>query len=74
MDILRWKTPSVQIGDRFIKTGDRIRKVWEVSRLWTAVDNVPHARLVSKDETLIASVRTLADQKFFIHAPSGTNE
>jgi len=52
-----------------MKAGDRNGKVWEVSRLWTTVDDVPHARLAYRDETLAVSVSTLADPQFFVPAP-----
>jgi len=48
-----------------MKTDDRVGKVWEVSRLWTTADGVPHARLTYRDETLAVSVITLADTQFF---------
>ena len=53
-----------------MKSNDQTKKVWEVSRLWTAVDGVPHARLVNRHETLMVSVSTLNDQEFFTAAPS----
>ena len=53
-----------------MKANDQTRKVSEVSRLWTAVDGVPHARLVNQHETLMASIRTLGDQDFFKAEPS----
>ena len=65
MAIFGRKTPPIQVGDRFIKANDQTRKIWEVSRLWTTVDGVPHARLVNRHETLMVSVSTLADQEFF---------
>ena len=52
-----------------MKASDQTRKVWEVSRLWTTVDGVPHARLVSQHETLMVSIRTLEDPEFFAAIP-----
>ena len=52
-----------------MKANDQTWKVWEVSRLWTTVDGVPHARLVHQNETLMVSIRTLADQEFFTAIP-----
>ena len=66
--MFRRKAPSPQVGDRYIKADDRIGKVWEISRLWTTVDGVPHARLTHQDETLAVSVSTLSDAKFFTPA------
>lgn len=64
------KASPPQVGDRYMKADDRLGKVWEVSRLWTTVDGVPHARLVNRDETLAVSVGTLSDPKFFMPVPS----
>ncbi|EME67524.1 hypothetical protein H261_23075 [Paramagnetospirillum caucaseum] len=69
MAIFGRKTQSIQVGDRFMKANDQTRKVWEISRLWTTVDGVPHARLVHQHETLMVSIRTLADQEFFTAIP-----
>ncbi len=74
MAIFGRKTPPIQVGDRFMKASDQTRKVWEVSRLWTAVDGVPHARLVNRHETLMVSVGTLSDQEFFVAVPVMRNE
>lgn len=74
MAIFGRKTPPIQVGDRFAKANDHTRKVWEVSRLWTAVDGVPHARLVNQHETLMVSVGTLNDQEFFVAVPVMRNE
>lgn len=74
MAIFGRKSPLIQVGDRFTKANDQTRKVWEVSRLWTAVDGVPHARLVNQHETMMVSVRTLADQVFFKAAPLTVSE
>ncbi|BAE50881.1 hypothetical protein amb2077 [Paramagnetospirillum magneticum AMB-1] len=68
------KPPPIQVGDRFKKSNDQTRKVWEVSRLWTAVDGVPHARLVNQHETLMVSIRTLEDPEFFVAEPGIRNE
>jgi hypothetical protein len=70
MAIFGRKIPPIQVGDRFMKSNDQTRKVWEVSRLWTAVDGVPHARLVNQHETMMVSIRTLDDPEFFKVAPS----
>lgn len=72
--MFRRRPPPVQVGDRFVKVGDRTGKVWEISRLWTTVDDVPHARLVYRDETLAVSVGTLADTEFFLPASTWMQE
>jgi hypothetical protein len=69
MAILGRKAPPIQVGDRFIKAGNQLAKVWEVSRLWTTVDEIPHARLVSRGDTLAVSLGTLNDPQFFTPAP-----
>ncbi|ARJ65944.1 hypothetical protein WV31_09905 [Magnetospirillum sp. ME-1] len=74
MTIFGRNPPPIQVGDRFMKSNDQTRKIWEVSRLWTAVDGVPHARLVNQHETIMVSLRTLADQEFFVPAPVIRNE
>ena len=53
-----------------MKTADHTGKVWSVSRVWTTVDGVPHARLVNRHETLMVAVTTLADPDFFVPAPA----
>jgi hypothetical protein len=47
--MFKGKAPQIQAGDRFTKTADVYRKVWEVVALWTAVDGIPHARLKCLD-------------------------
>ncbi len=74
MAIFGRKTPPIQVGGRFMKANDQTRKIWEVSRLWTTVDGVPHARLVNRHETLMVSIRTLEDQEFFVAIPVMRNE
>jgi len=69
MAILGRNAPPIQVGDRFLKVGNRLAKVWEVSRLWTTVDEIPHARLVSRGDTLAVSLGTLNDPQFFTPAP-----
>ena len=74
MGIFRNKPPTIKEGDRFIKASDRLEKVWEVLKLWTSVDGVPHARLVHGDETLAVSIITLSDPQFFVHAPASISD
>ena len=74
MAIFGRKIPPIQVGDRFMKAIDHTRKIWEVSRLWTTVDGVPHARLVNRHETLMVSIGTLKDQEFFVAVPVMLNE
>ncbi len=71
------KSPPLQVGDRFVKAGDRFGKVWEVSRVWITVDDLLHARLKSvekRSETRIISVITLTDPQFFIPVPPAEAE
>jgi hypothetical protein len=73
MGLFGRKAAPLQIGDRFNKAGDRFGKVWEISRLWTAADGKPHARLTglpTQSETRIVSVATLTDPEFFTPAPA----
>lgn len=65
MAIFKRKLPPIQVGDLFRKFADRTEKKWVVSRLWTTVDGIPHARLKNRDETLAVSVITLSDPEFF---------
>ncbi len=65
--------PAIRIGDRFTKAGDRFGKVWEVSRIWIAVDGLLHARLTGQNgqgETQIISVVTLSNSDFFSAVPA----
>ena len=65
MAFFRRKLTPIKVGDLFRKFADRTAKVWAVSRLWTTVDGIPHARLESRDETLAVSIITLSDPEFF---------
>ena len=71
MAMFRRKVLSVQAGDRFVKVGDPSEKVWVVSRVWTTVDGLLHARMESfrhQSETRIISVSALIDPEFFTPA------
>jgi len=71
--MLRRKAPPVQIGDRFVKAGDPPGRAWDVVRLWTTVDGVPHARMENNGqqrESRIISVSALTDPHFFSPAPN----
>lgn len=64
--------PPIQIGDRYTKAGILFGTVWEVVRLWTAVDGLAHVRLVSlapHRETIAVSAGTLKDRQFFLPVP-----
>ena len=66
--VLKRKSPSVQLGDRFVKVGDSYGRVWGIVRLWTTGDGLPHARMESNDrahETRIISVSALVDDHYF---------
>ena len=66
------KYQHIQIGTRFVKVGDPYGKVWEVTRLWTTDDGLPHARLMSEGrerDTRIMSLSALADDRLFLPAP-----
>ena len=72
MALFAHKAPPVSIGDRFTKAGDRVGKVWQVAKLWTTVDEIPHARLTTVEgssETLAVSVNALTDLQFFVPTP-----
>jgi hypothetical protein len=63
---------SIDVNDRFQKTGDPSGRVWVVVRLWTATDGLPHARLEFEGrsgETRIMSVSALLDRRFYSIAP-----
>ncbi|CUW39634.1 conserved protein of unknown function [Magnetospirillum sp. XM-1] len=63
----------LRLGDRFRKAMDQFDKVWEVVRIWTAVDGLLHVRLRCLDgqgETRIISAITLTDSNFFLPVPT----
>ena len=65
-------TPPAKVGDRFVKAGDPLTRVWVVARLWTATDGLPHASLeIERDrsEARIMSVSALEDRHFYAPAP-----
>lgn len=70
--------PPLQLGDRYLKAGDRSGRVWVVIRLWTASDGLPHARMENEGrerETRIISVSALMDRHFYFPAlPKNTGE
>ena len=66
------KALPVNLGDRFVKTGDPMGKSWQTIRLWTTTDGIPHARIENKGqqhETRIISISALTDPQFYIPAP-----
>jgi hypothetical protein len=68
MSIFGKKISTVQLGQQFVKVGDRSGLVWEVSRLWKTVDGVDHARLISTinpSDTKAISICTIEDRQFF---------
>ncbi len=70
--MFRRPNASIEVEDRFVKTGDPPTRVWVVVRLWTASDGLPHARLEiegRRTETRIMSVSALADRQFYSPAP-----
>ena len=77
MAIFGRKAPAIQIGDRFMKVGSHGANVYEVSRLWTATDGLPHAHLTNiakHGETRIISVSALTDPQFFTPVPAAVAE
>lgn len=65
-------SPSLQVGDRFVKAGIRFGTVWEIVRVWTTGDQLLHARLISVEnhgETMAVSAKTLVDRQFFMPVP-----
>ena len=70
--MFRRESPTVQVNDRFFKTGDPPGRVWVVCRLWVASDGLPHARLEiegRRSETRIMSVSALMDRHFYSLLP-----
>ena len=63
--------PPVQVDDRFVKRGDPPDRVWTITRLWTATDGLPHARMRGQgSETRIISVSALVDRHFYSPLPA----
>ena len=66
--MLRNREKQVGLGDRFVKTGDRVERWWEVVHLMTAVDGILHARLAfqgKESELRTIAVPALLDDKFW---------
>jgi hypothetical protein len=66
------KYQHIQVGSRFLKVGDSYGRTWEVIRLWTTGDGLPHALLESNDrerDTRIMSLSALIDDRLFVPAP-----
>lgn len=67
--MFRGKTPQVQIGDRFTKTGGCTGRIWTVMGISDNRDVLPHARLASEgpsSESITISIRALADCALFL--------
>jgi hypothetical protein len=59
---------SINVGARFVKTGDVRKNIWVVTKAWTHVDGILHVRLAkSSQETdvITVSARTLYDTNYF---------
>lgn len=70
---MKVKVNSIELKDRFVKSGDPPERIWVVVRLWTASDGLPHARLEIEGrhtETRIMSVSALSDYRFYMPAPA----
>ena len=63
------KKPVIQPGDLYVKVGDPPSKVWEVTKVWSTVDGIPHARLhrfFQQSESRIVAITVLSDRDFYI--------
>ncbi len=63
------KKPVIQPGDLYVKVGDPPSKVWEVTKVWSTVDGIPHARLhgfFQQSESRIVAINVLGDRDFYI--------
>ena len=62
------KKPVIQPGDLYVKVGDPPSKVWEVTKVWSTVDGIPHARIRShaqQSESRIVAITVLSDCKHY---------
>ncbi len=62
---------AIQIGDRFVKTGNNQSTVWIVSKIFEFPAEPTHANLIKEGndrETLTISLPTLADTRYFKRA------
>ncbi|MFA4995202.1 MAG: hypothetical protein WC521_07875 [Bdellovibrionales bacterium] len=65
--MFRRKTPTVRVGDRFVKLDDSPGRVWVVVDVWIPSVGLPHALVKDEghgQETRIISVSTLVDRRF----------
>lgn len=65
------RKPSIQVGDRFVKTGNIQSAVWVVSKIFQITAEPPHAYMMKEGngrETLTISLLTLADSHYFRRA------
>lgn len=65
------RKPQIQVGDRFVKTGNHLSAVWVVSKIFQIQAEPAHANLVKEGndrETLTISLPTLADAHYFKRA------
>ncbi|WP_236686332.1 hypothetical protein [Paramagnetospirillum magnetotacticum] len=63
------KNPVIQPGDLYVKVGDPPSKVWKITRVWSTVDGILHARLHSffqQSEFRIVAITVLGDRDFYI--------
>ena len=65
------RRPPIQIGDRFVKSGNHQTAVWVVSKIIQLPAEPAHARLMQEGngkETLTISLPTLSDSHYFKRA------
>lgn len=65
------RRPPIQVGDRFVKSGNHQTAVWIVAKIIQSPAEPPHARLTQEAndrETLTISLPTLADAHYFKRA------
>jgi hypothetical protein len=68
MEFFRRKIPPIEVGNLFVKVGDPPSKVWEVIKLWSTVDGIPHARIRShaqQSESRLVAINVLSDRKHY---------
>jgi hypothetical protein len=68
MMMFKRRTPSVRLGERFVKADDPLGRAWKVTRLWTTAIGIPHAQIENdgqRRETRIISVSALTDMTLY---------
>jgi hypothetical protein len=71
--MLKRKQRLAEIGNQYVKAGDKAARIWLVVHIWTATDGIPHARLAQScrpTELRTVALPVLNDPRYWQTRPS----